>query len=83
MQTGIRINDGLDVGVDCSKNDGLGALQLIHILREQSALYRLRAEDYFADFDPMQKGKVTLGQFESALGRLQLVKFILTAHNIA
>lgn len=46
-------------------------------------MYRLRAEDYFADFDPMQKGKVTLGQFESALGRLQLVKFTLTARNIA
>uniref|UniRef100_A0A146M5C4 EF-hand domain-containing protein n=1 Tax=Lygus hesperus TaxID=30085 RepID=A0A146M5C4_LYGHE len=82
VKSTLRINDGLDVGTDCSVNDHVTAVELIHILREQAALYRLRAEDYFADFDHFKKGKITFGQFASALGRLALVKFTLTSNNI-
>lgn len=65
------------------KNPNLTADELIRILREQFALYRLRCEDYFTDFDKFKSGSVTPAQFESALGRLNFVKFSLTSENVA
>lgn len=65
------------------KNPNLTADELIRILREQFALYRLRCEDYFSDFDKFKSGSVTPAQFESALGRLNFVKFSLTKENVA
>lgn len=64
------------------KNPNLTADELIRILREQFALYRLRCEDYFKDFDKFKSGSVTPAQFESALGRLNFVKFSLTKENV-
>lgn len=63
------------------KNPNLTSDELIRILREQFALYRLRCEDYFKDFDKFKTGTVTPAQFESALGRLNFVKFSLTKEN--
>lgn len=63
------------------KNPNLTSQELIRILREQFALYRLRCEDYFTDFDKFKTGTVTPAQFESALGRLNFVKFSLTKEN--
>lgn len=63
------------------KNPNLTSDELIRILREQFALYRLRCEDYFTDFDKFKTGTVTPAQFESALGRLNFVKFSLTKEN--
>eukprot|EP00796_Vickermania_ingenoplastis_P004814 gene4814-3456_t len=63
------------------KNPNLTSEELIRILREQFALYRLRCEDYFTDFDKFKTGTVTPAQFESALGRLNFVKFSLTKEN--
>lgn len=65
------------------KNPHLTSDELIRILREQFALYRLRCEDYFSDFDKFKTGTVTPAQFESALGRLNFVKFSLTEENTA
>ncbi|GET86689.1 hypothetical protein, conserved [Leishmania tarentolae] len=67
---------------DSFTNPRLSAEELIVVFRQQCALYRLRYEDAFADFDKMKTGKVTVAQFESVLGRMPLVHFALRPENI-
>lgn len=64
-------------------NTHLTAEELIRILREQFALYRLRCEDFMTDFDKFKTGYISAPQFTSALGRLKFVKFALTEENIS
>lgn len=68
---------------DSFTNPNLSADELIHIFRQQRALYRLRYEDAFTDYDKLKTGKVTVAQFESVLGRMRLVHFALRPENIA
>ncbi|KAH9599857.1 hypothetical protein LSM04_009169 [Trypanosoma melophagium] len=56
--------------------------ELLRVLREQFAMYRLRCDDYLRDFDNFRTGFVTAPQFESALGRVQFVNFQLTSDHI-
>ncbi|ORC88531.1 uncharacterized protein TM35_000161690 [Trypanosoma theileri] len=56
--------------------------ELLRVLREQFAMYRLRCDDYLRDFDNFRTGFVTAPQFESALGRVQFVNFQLTSEHI-
>ncbi|CAJ1014738.1 hypothetical protein, conserved [Leishmania lindenbergi] len=67
---------------DSFTNTRLSADELIAVFRQQCALYRLRYEDGFADYDKMKTGKVTVAQFESVLGRMPLVHFALRPENI-
>ncbi|KAG5505941.1 hypothetical protein JIQ42_06736 [Leishmania sp. Namibia] len=67
---------------DSFTNPRLSAEELIVVFRQQCALYRLRYEDAFADYDKMKTGKVTVAQFESVLGRMPLVHFALRPENI-
>ncbi|KAK7193964.1 hypothetical protein NESM_000308200 [Novymonas esmeraldas] len=67
---------------DSFTNPHLSADELVVIFRQQCALYRLRYEDAFADYDKMKTGKVTAAQFESVLGRMPLVHFALRPENI-
>ncbi|KAG5484765.1 hypothetical protein LSCM1_06588 [Leishmania martiniquensis] len=67
---------------DSFTNPRLSAEELIFVFRQQCALYRLRYEDAFADYDKMKTGKVTVAQFESVLGRMPLVHFALRRENV-
>lgn len=64
------------------KNPNLTAEELVHILRKQCSLYRIRYDDAFADWDKMRRGTVTAEQFESVLGSMPLVQFALTGENV-
>ncbi|CBZ32344.1 hypothetical protein, conserved [Leishmania donovani] len=67
---------------DSFTNPRLSAEELVAVFRQQCALYRLRYEDAFADYDRMKTGRVTVAQFESVLGRMPLVHFALRPENI-
>ncbi|EPY18815.1 hypothetical protein STCU_09761 [Strigomonas culicis] len=66
-----------------TRNPNLSADELVELLRAQCAMYKLRCEDYFADSDKFHTGIVNAAQFESALGRMQLVGFALSSENVA
>ncbi|KAG5510131.1 hypothetical protein JKF63_07027 [Porcisia hertigi] len=67
---------------DSFTNSQLSAEELVGVFRQQCALYRLRYEDAFADYDKMKTGRITVAQFESVLGRMPLVHFALRQENI-
>ncbi|KEG11398.1 hypothetical protein DQ04_02661030 [Trypanosoma grayi] len=64
------------------RTEPLSVDELVRVLREQFAMYRLRCDDYLRDYDHFRTGFVTAPQFESALGRLRFVNFRLTADHI-
>lgn len=79
----VRFRTGPAGGFGQSFGELRGADRLVEQIRVQLATNRLRCDDFLRDYDKLNTGIVTPAQFGAAMGRVQFVRFQLTAADLA
>ena len=65
------------------KEERIDPESIIEELRQQLATNRIRIEDHFKDYDKNRSGTLPAGQFDAALGRVKLVRYVITPQRLA